>query len=394
AIYQQANNRETKTQPLIQHTSSASEPLSMEWPIIDEALEKEMSNQLHTSISIYGNGGVFEDFEIEFKNYHDANCSYTLLHNSGTNALHALYFAAGLSPGDEVIFPVYTFHATCSPAMQFGIKPIFCDANKNGTVSPSAIANAITTKTKAVVKGQHVGTFGNGAAWSLQGQKTVTGGEGGIALTKHAEFHYRMLIFGHYHKRCKLEIRSDHYLHQYALTGAGLKNRAHPLAVAIALNQLRQLPDFHAWKTTFAGHLAEGLAGTPFLTITLPDLTGGTEPAWYAFTMRFIADKAPPGLTRETFVQQLYTKGLIDVDIPRSTGLLHSERLFNKPQELLLHLYGKDYVLEIDDKAFPEAQAFFDEVIKLPVYATAHGQGSTDRYVTTIMEVAASRMEN
>ncbi|KAL8882736.1 MAG: hypothetical protein Q9198_000315 [Flavoplaca austrocitrina] len=151
AIYQQANNRETKTQPLIQHTSSASEPLSMEWPIIDEALEKEMSNQLHTSISIYGNGGVFEDFEIEFKNYHDANCSYTLLHNSGTNALHALYFAAGLSPGDEVIFPVYTFHATCSPAMQFGIKPIFCDANKNGTVSPSAIANAITTKTKAVV---------------------------------------------------------------------------------------------------------------------------------------------------------------------------------------------------------------------------------------------------
>ncbi|KAI4271838.1 MAG: hypothetical protein LQ337_005722 [Flavoplaca oasis] len=396
AIYQRANNGGPNIQPLIKHPSLASEPLSMEWPIIDEALEKEMSNQLHTNISIYGNGGVFKDFETEFKNYHDAKSSYALLHNSGTNALHALYFAAGLSPGDEVIFPVYTFHATCSPAMHFGIKPIFCDAMKNGTISPSAIANAITTKTKAVVvthmwgipshmdairsilkqwpdillfedcshahgakyKGQHVGTFGDGAAWSLQGQKIVTGGEGGITLTKHAEFHYRMLIFGHYNKRCKQEIPPDHYLHQYALTGAGLKNRAHPLAVAIALNQLRQLPDFHAWKTTFAGQLAEGLAGIPFLTITLSDLTGGTEPAWYAFTMRFIADKAPPGLTPETFVQQLHTKGLIDVDIPRSTGLLHSERLFNKPQELLRHLYGKDYVLVIDDKAFPEAQAF------------------------------------
>ncbi len=28
-----------------------------------------------------------------------------------------------------------------------------------------------------------VGTFGDIAAWSLQGQKTVTGGEGGIILT-------------------------------------------------------------------------------------------------------------------------------------------------------------------------------------------------------------------
>ncbi|KAL9033471.1 MAG: hypothetical protein Q9180_005929 [Flavoplaca navasiana] len=90
----------------------------------------------------------------------------------------------------------------------------------------------------------------------------------------------------------------------------------------------------------------------------------------------------------------MHTKGLIDVDIPRSTGLLHSERLFNKPQELLPHLYGKEYVLGIDGESFPEAQAFFEEVIKLPVYATAHGQGSTDRYVTTIMEVAASWTEN
>ncbi|KAL8895222.1 MAG: hypothetical protein Q9192_003769 [Flavoplaca navasiana] len=95
AIYQRTNNGGPNIQPLIKHPSLASEPLSMEWPIIDEALEKEMSNQLHTSISIYGNGGVFKDFETEFKNYHDAKSSYAPLHNSGTNALHALYFAVG-----------------------------------------------------------------------------------------------------------------------------------------------------------------------------------------------------------------------------------------------------------------------------------------------------------
>ncbi|KAI4268890.1 MAG: hypothetical protein L6R38_007684 [Xanthoria sp. 2 TBL-2021] len=428
AVYQHANKQEPRKQPVIQSTSPDMRPLTTEWPIIDNALEKMVSDQLHKDISIYGNGGVFHEFETEFKGYHDAASSYALLHNSGTNALHALYFAAGFMPGDEVIFPVYTFHATCSPAMHFGIKPVFCDATENGTISASVIANAITTKTKAVVvthmwgtpcdmaairsvlmkwpgillledcshahgakhKGQHVGTFGDGAAWSLQGQKIVTGGEGGNTLTKHADIHYRMLVLGHYNKRCKLEIPADHHLCQFALTGVGLKNRAHPLAIAIALNQLRQLPDFHAWKMKFTVQIAHRLITIPFLGLPAWDVESGTEPGWYAFTMRFKAPKAPQGLTREVFVQQLHSKGLIDVDIARSTGLLHREPLFNKAQDLLPHLYSEDYTLQNNDKSFHEAQAFFEEVIKFPVYATANGQAATDRYVQTILEVAAN----
>lgn len=84
---------------------------------------------------------------------------------------------------------------------------------------------------------------------------------------------------------------------------------------------------------------------------------------------------------------------MIDVDIPRSTGLLHREPLFNIPQDLLPHLYSEEYILQTDDKLFPEAQAYFEEVIKLPVYATANGQATTDRYVETIVDIAASWME-
>ena len=40
--------------------------------------------------------------------------------------------------------------------MHFGITPVFCDANENGTISASAIAKAITDKTKAVIV-THVG---------------------------------------------------------------------------------------------------------------------------------------------------------------------------------------------------------------------------------------------
>ena len=113
--------------------------------------------------------------------------------------------------------------------MHFGICPVFCDAGTDGNISPVAVKAAITQRIKAVVvshmwgwpcditgirsalagspnillledcshalgasiQGQMVGTFGDGAAWSLQGQKIVSGGEGAIVLTKHADFHYR-----------------------------------------------------------------------------------------------------------------------------------------------------------------------------------------------------------
>lgn len=244
----------------------------------------------------------------------------------------------------------------------------------------------------AKYNGQPVGTFGDGAAWSLQGQKIVTGGEGGITLTKHADFYYRQLIFGHYNKRCKVEIPSDHHLRQFALTGAGLKNRAHPLAITIALNQLRQLSEFHNWKTRFATQLIVKLSSISFLELPCLPKENGTEPAWYAFVMRFKTAKAPQGLTREVFVDELHSKGLIDVDIPRSTGLLHQEPLYNKAQELLPHIYTKDY-LRKDDPPFDEAQAFYDESVKIPVYATAERQTVTDRYVKTILEVATVWMK-
>ena len=443
-IYQRADLHMAKQQqqksveePLELVTSSAqsgAQCLSMKWPVIDQAVERAVSTQLHEDISIYGSGGVFKQFEAEFREYHGVPSFYPLLHNSGTNALHALYFAAEFMPGDEVIFPVYTFHATCSPVMHFGVKPVFCDAMPDGTISVSAILAAITSKTKALVithmwgvpcdmtaitsvlkqfpkillfedcshahgarfNGQPVGTFGDGAAWSLQGQKIITGGEGGITLTKHANLHYRQLILGHYNKRCKIEIPSDHYLHQFALTGAGLKNRAHPLAIAVALIQLRQLKDFHAWKTKFANQLTVKLSSISFLELPILGVENSIEPAWYAYVMRFKAKKVPLGLTREVFVAELHARGLLDIDIPRSTGLLHQEPLYNKPWELLPHLYSQESSGQ-DCRhlaGFEEAKSFYDEAVKLPVYATRDGQEATDRYVDAICEVATAWMKN
>jgi len=331
----------------------------------------------------------------------------------------------------QVIFPVYSFHATASPAMQFGVIPVFCDASDDGNISPEAISAAITPRTRAVVvthmwgmpcnmkaiceilqnhadillfedcshapgakiEKRYVGTFGDAAAWSLQGQKIISGGEGGITLTKNADLYYRQLLWGHYNKRCKADIPKSHPLSPYSLTGAGSKNRAHPLAVAIASTQLERLDNIHRFKMIYASQMVSGLTKIPFLKS--PDLISigraQIQPAWYALTLRFIKSCAPPGLSRDSFVGELHDRGLCEVDIPGSTRLLHREPLFSSPHMVFPHLYPDRSLQAVSDKDFPSAQAFYDEAIKLPIWTSRNDQAVVDHYIEIFNEVADSK---
>src|SRR5689334_1993905 len=47
--------------------------------------------------------------------------------NSGTSALHAAYYAAGVGEGDEVIVPAMTFAATANAARYLGATVKFVD---------------------------------------------------------------------------------------------------------------------------------------------------------------------------------------------------------------------------------------------------------------------------
>jgi len=80
------------------------------WPKINKEIERAVIKQLHTSISIYDGGGIFNDFENKFAQYHERK--FAILCNSGTNAIHSMFVAADLKEGDEVICPAYTFFAT------------------------------------------------------------------------------------------------------------------------------------------------------------------------------------------------------------------------------------------------------------------------------------------
>ncbi len=309
--------------------------------------------------------------------------------------------------------------------MQLGVTPVFCDALPDGNIDPDDIKRNLTVCTRAVVvthmwglpcdmkriviilqehpgvllledcshahgamvDGQYVGTFGDGAVWSLQGQKIVTGGEGGIVLTKHVDFYHRQLLWSHPSRRSKAELPLSHRLVAYGLTGAGSKNRAHPIAVAIALYHLRRPSSFIEYKTLFAGQLASALGDISFLHVPdMADLARQRKvPAWYAFIVLFKKDMAPPGLTRELLVNELVSQGLCEVDVPHSTRPLHYEPLYSSPEAILPHIYhsGSFYPLHVN-KSFPQAESFHNAVIKISVGALQEDAQVMKQYCTRI----------
>lgn len=398
------------------------------WPMITESTEKAVVNQLYKEVSIYDSSGIFEEFEKNFSAYHDM--SYSLLCNSGTSALLSIFVGINLSPGDKVIVPAYTFYATASPLAILGVEAVLCDCLPDGNIDPDCIENLISSNTKAIIvthmwgipcdmvkikniaskhklflledcshahgasilvdgKECKVGTFGDAAAWSLQGQKIISGGEGGILLTNDSNIFNRALLLGHYNKRCKKQIPKTDPLYEFALTGFGLKLRAHPLAIAIANEQFQHLDKWLQQKRVFANQMINALRDITFLQ--MPQYNTDKNPSWYAFVMQFLPDKV--SFTKEYFVNRLKEEGLNDIDCPGSTCPLYGLSLFSSKINDFLPQSKPAYnmtgsLLPYNDNNFHVAESFYKNAIKIPVWATMQDEPQVLRYINTIKKVS------
>lgn len=395
-----------------------SDKAKFEWPIIDHEAEKAVIDQLHTSISIYNRSGVLQEFEDEFSNFH--NRRFGLLSNSGTSAIFSMYEGINLQPGDEVLCPVYTFHATVSPMMYMGAIPIFCDCDEEGNMLYDDLKSKVTEKTKAVIvthmwgvpasdikkirdycrnnrlvlfedcshahgasiDGEKVGTFGDAASWSLQGPKIISGGEGGIMLTDNKDIYSRAMMQGHYNKRPFQEIDNDNPLYAYSQTGLGLKLRSHPLAVALALQQFKHLKEFIQQKQEYAEMFNKALGRYDF--ITTPKIDSNIQNSWYAYNFKY-NPQAAFGVSRDEFVEALLAEGLVEVDIPGSTGLINDLPLFNNPEKIIGRMYKSPLSRQT---GFVNAEKFHQSIIKLPVWATRSSIKTVESYIEGIVKVS------
>lgn len=386
------------------------------WPPITDKTKRAVLRQLEESISIYNRSGIIEKLEKRFAEYYEK--PHALLTNSGTTALYSMFIGADLKEGDEVICPAYTFYASVTPLFFTGAVPILVDCREDGNINPDGIVRRITENTKGIIvthmwglpcemapiikiaekndlllfedashahgatyRGRKVGTFGNASVFSLQAQKTVTGGEGGILLTDDDNIYYRALLLGHYNKRCIQEIPENHPLYQYAITGMGLKLRIHTIAAAIADEQFDGMEDILAKRKRFVQKMNEELSDLP--GIEVPKVPQDVKPTWYAYIMQYKPEELG-GLSIDKFYEALLAEGCTELDRPHSTCPLNYHPLFQNPG-ILFPQYDKKISYSRGD--FPMARKFHEYSLKLPVWHDPSDEEIIDLYIQAFIKV-------
>jgi len=98
----------------------------------------------------YINGKFLHDFAQNLSTY--LGVRHTIPCANGTDALQIAMMALDLQPGDEVITPSFTYIATAEVIALLKLTPVFVDVDAaTFCIDPSAVEEAITEKTKAIV---------------------------------------------------------------------------------------------------------------------------------------------------------------------------------------------------------------------------------------------------
>ena len=377
------------------------------WPCVSEAEIEAVVHLLRSNtLSIYDRSGIYREFEDKFARYHAVE--FALTHNSGTSALHAAFFAAGIGPGDEVLAPTYTFLATVTPILQLGATPVLCEMDPETlTIDPADIATKVTPRSRAIVvthmwghpcemdqiraiadaheliliedcshahgatyRGRKVGALADLGCFSLEGHKAVHAGEGGMLLTNCREFYERALMLGHFGKRIKQEITLQPY-RRYVETGLGHKYRMHPVGAAIANARLARLDSDNAQRRENMEWFSARIAKIPGI---IPPVTRShcTRGGWYGYKLSYDG-RALGDLPMAEYIRVLQAQG-VPIKRPGSTPL-HLLPLFQDAPEKLQAL-GANWRSLQDTRPrpyqrgdFPVAEERYAQLLSMPTFA-------------------------
>ncbi len=269
-------------------TIQASEVKS--WPPIDETDEKLVNAALHAKNQARGEHNIA--FEKEFCEYNGNK--HALFTNSGTAALHMCLVGCGVGAGDHVLVTAYSWSSSATCILHHNAIPLFVDIEPDTfLIDPAKIEAAITPRTKAIIvvqlhglcadmdainaiakkhnlyviedacqahgatyKGQKAGNLGDCAAFSLNQNKCLSSGEGGIFVTDNEEIFNNASKLWSFGETARPEENRDY--HAYAL---GWMYRNNEITAAFARAQLAKYPKYFETLRANGEYLQENLGG-------------------------------------------------------------------------------------------------------------------------------------
>lgn len=268
-------------------------------------------------------GPTVKEFEEALAKY--CGVKHAVVFNSGTSALHAAYFAAGIDKGDEVIVPSLTFAATANCALYLGAKPVFADIEPTvGTMNVSSARKLISKRTRAIVpvdyggrpvdvaafqklakkhklvfmidaaqslgatyKDKPVGSQADMTMFSLHPVKSITSAEGGVIVTDNDDYMQKLRLFRSHGITTdkNIQVRKDQGSWYQEMQALGFNYRMTEMQAALGLSQMKKLDTFIAKRRALADRYHKEMADMK--EIILPERDGAdARSAWHLYPIR------------------------------------------------------------------------------------------------------------
>jgi len=259
--------------------------------------------------------------------------------NSATSGLFAAWGALQLGYGDEVIVPAITMTACASGPLMYGAIPVFADVDRNtGCIDPDAIEKLISKRTKAILvvhlygyladmdricaickkynialiedcaqshiakyNGRYAGTFGDIGVFSLNVNKTIQVGEGGVCVASDPDIAYRLQLIRNHGEAVVGPAQYDNITNIL-----GFNYRLSEIQASMAISQLAKVQDLTSSRLEMVEYLNENLSTFECLDIFIPPKS---QICTY-YQYKFLFDQERAGVKCSEFIKVLNKEGL------------------------------------------------------------------------------------
>ncbi|HTR68086.1 MAG TPA: UDP-4-amino-4,6-dideoxy-N-acetyl-beta-L-altrosamine transaminase [Terriglobales bacterium] len=333
---------------------------------------------------------------------------YGISYTSGTAALHAAAFAAGLKPGDEAITSPMTFAATANCVLYQGATPVFADVCKDTlSLDPALAAERLTPRTRAILpvdyaghpadldaflrladphglvviedachalgaeyKGRPVGGIAHMTVFSFHPVKHLTTGEGGMVTTNDPALAETLRRFRNHGISSEARQRQAEGQWYYEMVLLGFNYRLTDIGCALGIQQLKRLEANLARRREIAAAYSAEFRRLP--GVMVPAVLADVNPAWHLYPIR---------LDRER----------LSADRGQVFRALRAENIGVNVHYIPVHRhpYYRDR-FDYRGGEFPVAEDAYERLISLPMF---HGMSDEDvRDVTTAVTKVVSAL--